>query len=141
MSHQDTMQAAIVESVDGPFVVKEIPRPVAGPGQVLVEIHASGVNPLDLKIHAGKAAHARQPLPAVLGIDLAGVVIAIGAGVPGSLAQYAAVDASLLAPKPPQLSMREAASLPLAFITAWEGLVDRAHVSMDMRVLVHGGAG
>jgi len=160
MSHQDTMQAAIVESVAGPFVVKEIARPVAGPGQVLVEIHASGVNPLDLKIRAGKAAHAKQSLPAVLGIDLAGVVAAIGAGVTewsigdevfgmtggvggvqGSLAQYAAVDASLLARKPPQLSMREAASLPLAFITAWEGLVDRAHVSRDMRVLVHGGAG
>jgi NADPH:quinone reductase len=160
MSHQGNMQAVVVENVDGPFVVKDIPRPVAGPGQVLVEIQASGVNPLDLKIRAGKAAHAKQPLPAVLGIDLAGIVAAVGpgvtewsmgdevfgmtggvGGVQGSLAQYASVDASLLARKPPQLDMREAASLPLAFITAWEGLVDRAHVAKDMRVLVHGGAG
>jgi NADPH:quinone reductase len=160
MTHQDTMRAAVVEGIDGPFVLKEIPCPVPGEGQVLVRVHASGINPLDLKIRAGKADQARQPLPAVLGIDMAGVVEAVGpgvdewsvgdevfgmtggvGGVQGSLAQYAAVDASLLARKPAGLGMREAASLPLAFITAWEGLVDRAHVAKDMRVLVHGGAG
>jgi len=159
-NHHSTMQAAIVETVDGPFVLKEIPRPVPGKGEVLVRVHASGINPLDLKIRAGKADHARHPLPAVLGIDLAGVVEAVGTdvsgfvegdevfgmtggvgGIQGSLAQYAAVDASLLARKPAALDMREAASIPLAFITAWEGLVDRAHVAKDMRVLVHGGAG
>jgi len=159
-NHHSTMKAAIVETVDGPFVLKEIPRPVPGKGEVLVRVHASGINPLDLKIRAGKADHARHPLPAVLGIDLAGVVEAVGAdvsgfvegdevfgmtggvgGIQGSLAQYAAVDASLLARKPAALNMREAASIPLAFITAWEGLVDRAHVAKDMRVLVHGGAG
>lgn len=159
-NHHSTMQAALVETVDGPFVLKEISRPVPGKGEVLVRVHASGMNPLDLKIRAGKADHARQPLPAVLGIDLAGVVEAVGAdvsgfvegdevfgmtggvgGVQGSLAQYAAVDASLLARKPAAMDMREAASIPLAFITAWEGLVDRAHVAKDMRVIVHGGAG
>ncbi|QWT21352.1 zinc-dependent alcohol dehydrogenase family protein [Bacillus sp. NP157] len=160
MNSQATMQAAVIESIDGAPVLRELPRPVPGKGQVLVEVHASGVNPLDLKIRAGKAAHAQHPLPAILGIDLAGVVCAVGpgvtdwsngdevfgmtggvGGVQGSLAQYAAVDAALLARKPTGLGMRDAASLPLAFITAWEGLVDRAHVSHGMKVLVHGGAG
>jgi NADPH:quinone reductase-like Zn-dependent oxidoreductase len=63
------------------------------------------------------------------------------AGVQGSLAEYAAVDARLLARKPRNLSMREAAALPLIFITAWEGLVDRARVGAGSKVLVHGGAG
>ena len=61
--------------------------------------------------------------------------------IQGSLAEYAAVDATLLAPKPDNLSMREAAAMPLAFITAWEGLVDRAHVAAGQTVLVQGGAG
>lgn len=133
---------------------------MAGPGQVLVRIKASGVNPLDIKIAAGKAEHARMPVNSILGIDIAGVIEAAGAGVTGfkpgdevygmtggvggvqgSLAEYAAVDADLLAIKPKNISMREAAALPLVFITAWEGLVDRAHVGADTKVLVHGGAG
>ena len=157
---QASMQALIVEAAGSPFSTVRLPRPEAGPGQVLVRILASGVNPLDTKIRAGNAAHARHPLPAVLGLDMAGVVEAVGPGVTafapgdevygmtggvgglqGSLAQYAAVDADLLAPKPVNLSMREAAALPLVFITAWEGLVDRARVQAGQKVLVHGGAG
>ncbi|TDU01997.1 NADPH:quinone reductase-like Zn-dependent oxidoreductase [Streptomyces sp. 846.5] len=154
------MRAVILHEFDTPLVLGEIEKPTAGPGQVLVEIRASGVNPLDTKIRAGKAAHARRTLPAVLGMDLAGVVEAVGAGVTGfapgdevygmtggvgdlqgSLAQYAAVDARLLAHKPASLTLREAAALPLVVITAWEGLVDRAQVRAGQKVLVHGGAG
>jgi NADPH:quinone reductase-like Zn-dependent oxidoreductase len=62
-------------------------------------------------------------------------------GHQGSLAEFAAVDADLLAPKPANLTMREAASLPLIFITAWEGLVDRANVQAGQKVLIQGGAG
>jgi NADPH:quinone reductase-like Zn-dependent oxidoreductase len=121
---------------------------------------ASAVNPLDTKIAAGKGGHANQLLPAVLGMDLAGVVERLGEGVTafsvgaevygmaggiggnqGALAQYIAVDADLLARKPHNLSMREAAALPLIFITAWEGLVDRANVRAGQKVLIHGGAG
>ena len=141
------MQAAVLDSAGAAFRITPVARPAPRPGQVLVRIAASAVNPLDLKIRAGQAAHARQPLPAILGIDLAGTVEAVGDGVTefrsgdevygmtggvgglqGSLAQYAAADADLLAPKPANLTMREAAALPLVFITAWEGLVDRAGV-------------
>lgn len=155
-----TMKALVVSRHDGPFQLTEIPRPAPGPGQVLVRIQASGINPLDAKIRAGAAAHARQPLPAVLGLDLAGVIEQVGpdvavfrrgddvygmvggvGGLQGTLAQYAAVDVGLLAPKPANLSMREAAALPLVAITAWEGLVDRAKVGAGQTVLVQGGAG
>jgi NADPH:quinone reductase len=160
MTSPATMQAALLEAHGAPFRFARIPRPTPGPGQVLVRIAASGTNPLDTKIHAGAAAHARHPLPAILGLDLAGTVEALGEGVTrfrhgdevygmtggvgghqGSLAEYAAVDADLLALKPSNLSMREAAALPLVFITAWEGLVDRAAVRSGQTALVQGGAG
>jgi NADPH:quinone reductase len=154
------MRAAILDGLGLPFRIAPIERPQPGRGQVLVRIKASAVNPLDLKIRAGEAAHARQPLPAILGIDLAGTVEVVGpdvsafregdnvygmaggvGGLQGSLAEFSAVDARLLAPKPANLTMHEAAALPLAFITAWEGLVDRAGVRAGDKVLVHGGAG
>lgn len=137
-----------------------LPRPEAAAGQVLVRIQAAGLNPLDIKIRNGKGGHAGQQPPAVLGLDLAGTVEAVGEGVTkfktgdevygmvggvggiqGTLAEYAAVDADLLAHKPGNLSMREAAALPLVFITAWEGLKDKAYVQPGQKVLVHGGAG
>ncbi|MET4170197.1 NADPH2:quinone reductase [Bradyrhizobium sp. LA6.1] len=160
MTRQSTMRAAILETHNAPLRLSTVSTPEAGPREVLVRVHASGVNPLDTKIHAGAAAHARHPLPAILGIDLAGVVEQTGrdvtrfkpgdevyamtggvGGVPGSLAEFAAVDADLLAPKPANLSMREAAALPLIFITAWEGLIDRAALKAGQKVLIHGGAG
>jgi NADPH2:quinone reductase len=160
MTELTTMQAAMLDAAKAPFRLTTVDRPAAGPGQVLVRIHAAGVEPLDVKIHGGEAAHARHPLPAILGMDLAGTVAAVGAGVTrfqsgdaafgmaggvgghqGSLAEFAAVDAALLAPMPAKLSMREAATLPLVIITAWEGLVDRAHVAPGHMVLVHGGGG
>jgi NADPH:quinone reductase len=160
MAMPGTMTAAILEIYGAPLRLAQVAKPEPEAGQVLVRIKAGGVNPLDVKIHAGSAAHARHPPPAILGIDLAGIVESVGAGadafqpgdevygmtggvggVPGSLAGYAAVDAGLLAPKPAGLSFREAAALPLIFITAWEGLVDRAAVHAGQTVLVHGGAG
>jgi NADPH:quinone reductase-like Zn-dependent oxidoreductase len=155
-----SMLAAIAESAQAPLAVRQIDRPVPAKGQVLVRVHAAGVNPLDTKIAAGAGAHASQALPAVLGLDLAGTVIELGeavdgftlgqevfgmpggiGGAQGTMAEYIAVDARLIAPKPTTLDMREAAALPLVFITAWEGLVDRANVRAGQRVLIHGGAG
>jgi NADPH:quinone reductase len=154
------MKALILKEFNTPYLLQDLERPVADRGEVLVKIMASGVNPLDLKIIAGQAAHAKPKLPGVIGIDMAGIVEAVGedvsgfnigdevygmtggiAGVQGSLAEYAAVDADLLAIKPPKLSMLEAAALPLIFITAWEGLVDRAKASHGKTILIHGGAG
>lgn len=154
------MKAAIVDQPNAKFRIAEMDRPAPSSGGVLVRILASGVNPLDTKIHAGQAAHARQPLPAVLGLDMAGVVESVGSavtdfrpgdevygmtggvgGMQGTLAEFAAVDARLLARKPANLTMRQAAALPLSTITAWEGLVDRAHVHAGQKVLIHAGAG
>jgi NADPH:quinone reductase-like Zn-dependent oxidoreductase len=125
-----------------------------------VKIAASGVNPLDTKIRAAKAEHARQSLPAVLGLDMAGVVEEIApdvtdfkvgdevygmvggvGGLQGTLAESITCDASLIARKPRNLSMRRAAALPLSVITSWEALVDRAKVHADQKVLIHAGAG
>jgi len=154
------MQALVLHRYNGPLELTELSRPTAQPGQVLVRIKASGLNPLDTKIRAGSAAHAKHPLPLVLGIDMAGVVEAIGQGVThfqvgdevygmtggvggiqGSLAQFAAVDARLIALKPSNLSMKEAAALPLSFITSYQGIVDRTQLKAGQTVLVQGGAG
>jgi NADPH2:quinone reductase len=154
------MYAYIVDHPEGAFTQVDLPRPVPGAGQVLVRVHASGVNPLDIKIRAGKAGHANQSLPAVLGLDMAGVVEQVGTGITefrpgnevygmvggvggmqGTLAEFVVADADLIALKPKSLSMREAAALPLITITAWEGIVDRAKVHHGQKVLVHAGAG
>ena len=76
-----TMPALVLASHHGALTPTWLPRPQPDAGQVLVRIHASGVNPLDTKIRAGAAEHAQQPLPAILGMDLAGVVEVVGRGV------------------------------------------------------------
>lgn len=113
------MRALTLTAYGSPLLLGPVSRPEPAEGQVLVRIKASGVNPLDLKIAKGQAAHARHPLPAILGMDVAGIVESIGAGVTnfkpgdevygmtggvgglqGSLAEFVAADARLLAPKP-----------------------------------------
>lgn len=155
------MRAFVLEAFGQPGIVRtDIPVFQPKAGEILVEIHASGVNPADLKIAQGHLAPAAPSLPAVLGMDFAGIVTALGEGVTkfsvgdavygcaggvkgraGTLAEYATVDARLVAHKPAGLSMREAAALPLVAITAWEGLVDRAKTKTGDKVLIHAGAG
>jgi NADPH:quinone reductase len=154
------MKAAILENYNSGFKIYDIERPPVGENQVLVRVKSSGTNPLDVKIQSGNAPHAEVILPAILGMDLAGVVESIGAGVTnfsvgdeifgmtggigkinGSLAEYAVVDHELISKKPSSFSMKEAAATPLIFITAWEGLVDKAKVKEGQKVLIHGGAG
>lgn len=142
------------------LTLADIPKPVIrDPHDLLVRVHAAGVNPLDTKI---RALHFYYPdvLPVVLGCDGAGIVEAAGEAVtrfrpgdevyyfanglgkaPGSYAQYALVDERHAARKPRRLSMTEAAAAPLALITAWEALVDRVALRSGEHVLVHGGAG
>lgn len=153
------MRAQVLKSHGGPENLKleEIARPEPKAGEVLVKLAAAAVNPVDLKIRAGLPIG--PALPAVLGSDMAGTVVAVGSGVTGfkpghavygcvggvrgmggTLAEFIAADARLLAPMPRSLSVHEAAALPLVAITAWEA-VTRTGVTADDHVLVHGGTG
>lgn len=155
-----TMKALVLSRYNGPLELTELSMPKPARGEVLVRVKASGLNPLDTKIRSGNAAHAKHPLPLVLGIDMAGTVEAVGeavtgfkvgddvfgmtggvGGLQGSLAQFQAVDARLLALKPSNLSMKEAAAIPLSFITSYQGIADRANLQSGQTVLVQGGAG
>ncbi|MEQ9617171.1 MAG: zinc-dependent alcohol dehydrogenase family protein [Phycisphaerales bacterium] len=156
------MKAALLNTYDNgaPLTPGEANKPEARPGHVLVKIAASSVNTVDTKIRTmGKPGGLAPQTPAILGMDFAGAVEEVGEGVtgytpgdevygcagglgdlPGTLAEYIAADARLLAHKPKNLSMREAAALPLVAITAYEGLT-RARVTTGQKVLVHGGSG
>ena len=156
------MKAMLVNQFGGPdvFTAGEMPMPDLQPGQVLVRVAATSVNPVDTMIREmGPALPISPQPPAVLGMDFAGTIEAVGDGVDGfsagdeiygcaggllalqgTLAEYMLADARLIARKPASLSMREAAALPLVGITAWEGL-QRAGIGEGQKVLVHGGSG
>jgi len=158
----ETMDAQVIREHGDPDVFEhaELDVPEVDANEVLIEVAATSVNPVDTKIRSGFASDLCPDFPAVLHGDLAGEVVAVGdgvdefavgdevygcpgglAGTTGALAEYAAADAATLAHKPDSLSMREAAALPLVAITAWDGLVTRADVSPGESVLVHGGTG
>ncbi|MEM6454880.1 MAG: zinc-dependent alcohol dehydrogenase family protein [Acidobacteriota bacterium] len=142
------------------FEAAEVDAPDVQAGHVLVEIAASSVNTVDTMIRTmGEALPLSPKTPAILGMDFAGTVQAVGEGVtdyavgdavygcaggladlPGTLATHIAADSRLIAHKPANLSMREAAALPLVGITAYEGLM-RAGIAEGQKVLVHGGSG
>ena len=155
------MKAIIMPEHGGPelFRVEEVPKPEIKPGHVLIQIAASSVNPVDFKIRQGLIPIGPE-LPGILHGDMAGTVEDVGEdvegfspgdevygciggfkGLPGVLADYALGDARLLAKKPSNLSMKEAAALPLVTITAWNALMDRAKVREGQKVLVHAAAG
>lgn len=137
----------------------EVPRPDPQPGQVLVRVHAAGVNPIDWKIREGYLKQLFDyPLPLILGTDVAGVVEAVGAGVTtlqvgqdvygvvdmtlsGAYAEYALGYAEAIAPKPQSLDYIHAASVPIAAMTAWQALFDGADLQPGQTVLIHGAAG
>ena len=137
--------------------VADTPVPAVGPSQVLVGVRAAGINALDWKVREGYVRDAFPlQLPAVLGIELAGVVEAVGAGASrlrigdrvmgplGGLGAYAdlvAVDESRLAPTPAGLSDVEAAAIPVAALAAWQSLHVAGPIGAGTRVLVHGAAG
>lgn len=158
-----TMNAWVIDDFGSPdvFERREQPVPEVGDHDVLVQVYATSVNPVDFKIRRGDAEVLCPPRPATLHGDVAGIVAAVGdsvvdfevgdavygcaggvAGAPrGALADYMPCDARLLAPMPDSLSYREAAALPLVTITAWEGLIDKAFVQAGEQVLVHGATG
>jgi NADPH:quinone reductase-like Zn-dependent oxidoreductase len=137
----------------------ETPDPEVGPGDVLVQIHAASVNPLDLKIREGKLKPVLPyRLPIVLGNDLAGVVVKVGRDVRrfqpgdevyarpdqgriGTFAEFISVNEDDVALKPRELTMEEAASIPLVGLTAWQALVEKANLQAGQKVLIHAGSG
>lgn len=151
------MRAICIHDFGGPEVMRyeEVHRPEPGPGQVLVKVHAAGVNPVDWKIREGYLG--QLPLPQILGNDISGVVEAVGPGVTqlhpgdavfgvvadesGAYAEHAISSPQRLAHRPEQLDEITAAALPTASMTAWQALFDVAGLREDHRILIHAAAG
>ncbi|MCP2343770.1 NADP-dependent oxidoreductase [Actinomadura rupiterrae] len=158
---ENTMRAVSQDEPGGPEVLKivETARPEPGAGEVLVRVHAAGINPTDWKTRQrGRFSDGSTP-PFTLGFDVSGVVEAVGYGVAlfqpgdevfgmprfphpaGAYAEYVTAPTRHFAPKPPSLDHVHAAALPLAALTAWQALVDTADVRPGERVLIHAAAG
>ncbi|WP_249346746.1 NADP-dependent oxidoreductase [Microbispora sp. H11081] len=153
------MRAISQDVLGGPEVLKEIEveRPTPGPTEVLVRVHAAGVNPTDWK-HRATGGLLGQP-PFILGWDVSGVVESVGIGTAlykpgdevfgmlrypyghGAFAEYVTAPARTFARKPGKIDHVQAAALPLAALTAWQALVDIAGVKAGQRVLIHAAAG
>jgi NADPH:quinone reductase-like Zn-dependent oxidoreductase len=155
------MRAIVQDRFGSPAVLelREIPEPQAGDDEVLVRVHATSVNPADWYAMAGTPYVARPAMglrkPKIrLGLDLAGVVVAVGGNVTrfkpedevfgvgtGALAEYAAVPEDALVPKPANLSFEQAAAVPVAALTALQGLRDKGRLRPGQRVLINGASG
>lgn len=153
------MRAMVVTQSGPPEVLQmaELPDPVPGEHDLLVEVHATSVNPVDFKARRGAFAQGRS-FPYVLGYDVSGVVRGMGAQVRGFTlgdevyacpsivrngadAEYVCVDARTAAHKPRTLDHAQAAAMPLVTLTAWEALYDRVRVQAGESVLIHAGGG
>jgi NADPH2:quinone reductase len=156
------MKAIQMNAPGGPdvLIVTDIPIPaLTSPSSVLVKLHAAGVNPIDTKVRKLNMYYPDK-LPSILGCDGAGVVEAVGSSVTrvrpgdevfffnnglgypaGTYAEYAVVQEDYLALKPKNLSMLEAAGIPLVLITAWEALINRGDLREGNSILIHAGAG
>jgi NADPH:quinone reductase-like Zn-dependent oxidoreductase len=155
-----TMKAVCLDSFGGPETLKvqDIDRPKPKDDELLIQVRAASVNPVDYKIRSGKYPPVKQEnLPKVLGRDISGVVVGRGAAVAtfldgdevmamldrgqGGYAEYVTLPADLCVRKPQGLNHAEAAAVPLAAMTAWQGLFDHGGLTAGQRVLIHGGAG
>jgi NADPH:quinone reductase-like Zn-dependent oxidoreductase len=137
----------------------DVPRPVLKPDELLVQVHAAGLNPIDNMIPTGLfKAVVRFQLPATLGSDLAGVVIEVGSRVTrfkpgdavfanifdlgtGSIAEFAVVPESVAAVKPANLDFVQAASIPMVGLTSWQALKERASLRAGQKVFIPAGSG
>lgn len=154
------MKAIVIEQYGGAeeLVEKSLPKPVIQDNQVLIEMHATSINPIDWKVREGYMKEMIPfEFPLILGWDAAGVVSEIGKDVTnfkvgdevfarpampsGTYSEYVAVEEDLVALKPKSLSFEEAASVPLAGLTAWQCLVDFGQVKEGDKVLIHAGSG
>lgn len=153
------MNAARIHRFGGPevIVIDDVPVPVPAPGEVLVQVAATGVGPWDALIREGESKVAPPP-PLTLGSDLSGAVEAVGTGVTefkngdevygltnsqfcGANAEYATAIASMIAVKPTGLTDIEAASVPVIAVTAWQMLFNYAHAQPGQTVMILGAAG
>ena len=146
------------KSTEGGRIV-DVPQPEVGDNDVLVQVHAAGVNLLDAKIAAGEfKIFLPYRFPLILGNDVAGVVAQVGPRVRGfkpgdevyarpdkerigSFAEFIAINEGDLAIKPAELSMEEAASIPLVGLTAWQALVEMANLKPGQKVFIQAGTG
>jgi len=155
------MKAFIIDRYGSgaPLRAREMPEPEMRKDDVLVQIHAASVNPLDFKIRDGKLKLILPyRLPFILGNDLAGVVVRVGSGVRrfkpgdevysrpdtdriGAFAEFISIKEDAVANKPKELTMEEAASIPLVGLTAWQVLIERANLKKGQKVLIHAGSG
>lgn len=155
------MRALLLTNYGGPdsAVLGETPRPIPGSGEVLVRVHAAGLNPVDFKTREGKLkVIQRYPLPAVMGNELAGVIEACGPGVTrfapgdrvfarvaknamGAFADYAVLPENVVAAMPASLDFEAAAGVPLAGLTALQALRDELQLKPGSRVFIPAGAG
>lgn len=137
----------------------DVPRPTPKANELLVQVHAASVNPIDNMIPTGLfKAVVKLQLPATLGSDLAGVVTEVGSGVTrfkvgdevfantfdlgtGAIAEFAVVPESAAAPKPANLDFVQAASIPLVGLTSWQALKERARVQPGQKVFIPAGSG
>lgn len=153
-----TIQAIRVHNYGGPEQLKleEVQRPEPQAGEVLIHVHAAGVNPVDWKIRQGFMKDFRpMQFPYIPGVDLAGVVEEVGPGVTafqkgqavfgqsakGAYAEYAAASVETLALKLKTLNFDEAAAIPVGATTAWQGLFDQGELQAGQRVLIQGASG
>ena len=152
-------RAIVVEQFGAPMVLKQLPVPKPGAGEVLVEVHAAAVNPVDAAMrdgHMQKATKVRAPFTP--GQDISGVVAAIGEGVTafkpgdevygylsldraGAFADYVVAPEADLAPKPRGITHEQAAAIPLTALTAWQAMFEVGELSEGQQVLIHGGSG
>ncbi|MCL4315768.1 MAG: NADP-dependent oxidoreductase [Gammaproteobacteria bacterium] len=155
------MKAVRIHQFGGAEVLRyeDAPRPVAGAGEVLIRVHAAGVNPVDWKIREGRLqGRMTHHLPLTLGWDVAGVIEQLGPGATqfnvgdavyarpdlardGAYAEYIAVRASEVALKPKSLDFIHAAAVPLSALTAWQSLFDAGNLQPGQKILIHAGAG
>lgn len=146
------MKAVVIHETGGLEVLRteEIDQPEPGDGEVLIEVQAASVNPVDWKYRRGLA---EKPLPAVLGNDVSGTVkvsraegIAVGDEVfgmapSGGYAEFATAPAAVIAKKPASISHEQAAAIPVAGLTAWQALFDRGGLQSGQTALIAGAAG
>ncbi|WP_312098744.1 zinc-dependent alcohol dehydrogenase family protein [Niallia sp.] len=156
------MKAMIIETFgeSSIFKLKDVEIAKLLPGQVRVRVKATSVNPIDIKVRTGAVPAVSPSFPAVLHGDVAGIIEEVGEGVKsfqvgdevygcaggfkgleGALAEYMIADAGVLAHKPLNISMEEAAAIPLVGITAWESLFTKGALKKGDDILIHGGAG